>query len=69
MENVDFTASRCVLPARIRFTFSTSGETKEEVIEKIRIVIDQLSKGEVYLDPNVHLQSYVSGVNISCSPA
>ncbi|EDS9959310.1 hypothetical protein GT314_004593 [Salmonella enterica subsp. enterica] len=69
MKEIKFAASQCVLPARIRFTFSTSGETKEEVIEKMKIVIDQLSKDEVHLDPCVHLESYLSGVNISCSPA
>ncbi|HEB1307758.1 TPA: hypothetical protein RY389_004916 [Escherichia albertii] len=69
MKEIKIAAHQCVLPARIRFTFSTSGEIKEEVIEKMRIVIDQLSKDEVHLDPYVHLESYLSGVNISCSPA
>ncbi|EOC2646129.1 hypothetical protein ACI2ID_004500 [Salmonella enterica] len=57
------------LAPRTRFVFSTSGVNKEEVIEKSKVVIEKISNGEVSLDPHIHLESYISGVNISCSPA
>jgi hypothetical protein len=68
MNNIDLMTTR-ILPSRTRFTFSTSGETKEEAVEKINAAIEKLTNGEVQLDPNIHLELIVAGVNISCAPA
>lgn len=35
------------LAPRTRFVFSTSGVNKEEVIEKLKVVIEKISNGEV----------------------